>query len=1270
MLVIPDYRITEKIYESDNTLVYRAYRDEDDFPVILKILKEDYPTPEELTRYKREYEATCSLRLKGVVKALGFERYGNTVFIVFEDIGSTSFDRLLYENRFGLREFLLIAIKIVESLEEIHAHGIIHKDINPSNIIYNLDTGQLQIIDFGISTALSDVDEEIESPKGIVGTLAYISPEQTGRMSRPVDHRTDFYALGATFYELLLRKPLFSSKDPMELIHCHMAKNPEPPHEVNGEVPKVISDIVMRLLEKNVEDRYRSASGIRADLQECLKRLDAHGSIQSFPIGINDATGRFRIPQKLYGREQELDVIEKAFERVNRGRSEMLLISGRAGVGKTTLVEEMYKSSSQFHSHFISGKFDQFKQNIPYSAVISAFHELIQQLLTENVQELEHWRKELQKTLGPNGQIIIDVIPEVKLIIGPQPRVPGLPPREAKNRFDLVFQSFITVLARQERPLVIFLDDLQWVDPASLKLIRLFMTTSKSRYMLLIGAYRDDEVSETHPLLSTIDEIRGAGTSVNHIFLTPLKLENVNKLISETLMSDQEVSLPLSELVVKKTNGNPFFIREFLESLYLKDLVSYDHERNIWEWSMNRIQAQDITDNVVKMVAGRIQGLGKKTQDVLKLASCLGSSFEIEILAIVTEKSQKETVTLLREAVTAGLVFPSGVEHKSVEFDVTRFTERQNIEYKFSHDQVQQAANFLIPEEERENVHFEIGRRLLENSSVGLKRREIFRIVDHFNLSVKKFIHDQSKRDSLARLNLIAGRKAKSTAAYEAALEYFTQGVNLVSYQSNDETQKSSCWERKYKLALALYVEAAEAAYLCTEFDTTDEYAQVILEQAKEVLDKVTAYEVKIQASIARNRSQEGLKIGLAALRLLGVKFPVNPNRLDIMLALLRVKYVLLGKKIESLVDLPEMTDPVKLAAIRILMNLGTAAYNSAPNLFPLIVLKGIEFSVRYGNCLESTVAYASYGIILCAVLGDIEKGYRFGRQALKLLDRFNSKGLRARTLLMVDNFVMPWKESLRKVLPDYLVALESGLETGDFEWASYAAENYCSNALIIGEELGRLEKDFEKYSEIIRHFKQEVPLNCTKTNHQMILNLMGKSENPCLLVGDAYNERKMLPCHLKANDGGNLFALFFSKMMLCYIFQYFRQAAINAAETEKYLESATGDIFYLFFHFYDSLSQLAIFPETQRADRKGILKKVATNQKKMKKWAYHAPANYLNKFCLVEAVKTFVDFYGSQQVLPGFPYRLFVVPELPGFFARLRDLFCCQPCRLPRDSV
>lgn len=664
MNAITGYQIINKIYESANSLVYRAILNQDNQPIILKILKEDYPSPSELIRYKQEYEISRSLTLDGVVRAYDLQRYQNTLVMLLEDFGGESLKILMVERRFNLKEFLTIAIKITESLAAIHTASVIHKDINPSNIVFNLETGQLKIIDFGISTVLSQEKPMLRNPNHLEGTLAYISPEQTGRMNRAIDYRTDFYSLGATFYELLTHQLPFETTDAMELVHCHIAKQPVPPHEKINEIPTAVSNIVMKLLAKTAEERYQSARGLRADLEACLNQLQAVGQISDLSLIQQNISDKFQIPQKLYGREDQLNQLSATFERVSLGTTEMMLVAGYSGVGKSALVNEVHKPIVRQRGFFISGKFDQFKRDIPYASLIQSFQDLIRQLLTETEAQLQTWKQKLLNVLSNNGQVIIDVIPEVEMIIGKQPLLTHLGQTESQNRFNLVFQNFISVFTKKEHPLVIFLDDLQWADSPSLKLIELLITDSNSQYLLMIGAYRDNEVSATHPLMLTLEQIQKVSTRVNHITLQPLSIDHINQLITDTLNCSTEASKPLAELVFNKTNVNPFFLTQLLQSLYEQKLLLFDLDTGCWQWEIEEIQAVGITDNVVELMIGKIVKLDESTQTVLKLAACIGNRFDLGVLSFVNEKSLSTTANELWSALQEGLILPLSDDYK------------------------------------------------------------------------------------------------------------------------------------------------------------------------------------------------------------------------------------------------------------------------------------------------------------------------------------------------------------------------------------------------------------------------------------------------------------------------------------------------------------------------------------------------------------------------------------------------------------------------------
>ncbi|HEY9299447.1 MAG TPA: AAA family ATPase, partial [Phormidium sp.] len=567
MLTIPGISVKAQIYESANSIVYRGIRQSDAQPLILKVLKQDYPTPAQLSRYRTEYHITQSLDLAGVVKVYDLRKYQNTLVMFLEDFGGISLKHWLQQCQFPLEEFLQIAIATVDALGHIHAANIIHKDINPSNVVFNKETNQLKIIDFGISTKLTRETPALKNPNVLEGTLAYMSPEQTGRMNRTLDYRTDFYSLGVTFYELLTNQLPFETDDALELVHYHIAKVPVSPSELNPEIFPILSDIVMKLLAKTAEERYQSAWGLKADLEECLNQLNLTGKIASFELAGEDILERFQTSQKLYGREQEIATLLTAFERVTHAQSELMLIAGYSGIGKSVLVQELYKPITQKRGYFISGKFDQYQRNIPYSALVIAFQELIKNLLTESEAQLNLWREKLLTALGINGQVIADVIPEIELIIGKQPPVPEVGPNESQNRFNLVFQNFIKVFTKPEHPLALFIDDLQWADGASLKLMQLLMSAA-SPGLFLIGAYRDNEVSAAHPFMLTLDEITKAGAIIERIFLSPLDLPTITHLIGDTLKCETERVQHLAELVKFKTGGNPFFMNEFLKSLY------------------------------------------------------------------------------------------------------------------------------------------------------------------------------------------------------------------------------------------------------------------------------------------------------------------------------------------------------------------------------------------------------------------------------------------------------------------------------------------------------------------------------------------------------------------------------------------------------------------------------------------------------------------------------------------------------------------------------
>ncbi|MEH1933255.1 MAG: AAA family ATPase [Nostoc sp.] len=1244
LYAFPGYRITEQIYLGSKTLVYRGIREQDQKSVVLKLMRNEYPTFAEIAQFRNQYIITKNLDLPSIVKTYSLENFRNSYVLVMEDFGGISLqdwrleDRGKEENWFSLNEFFHIAIKIASTLEGLHRDRIIHKDIKPANILINPTTDEIKLIDFSIATLLPREIQFLTNPNILEGTLAYISPEQTGRMNRGIDYRTDFYSLGVTFFQLLTGKLPFTSKDPMELVYSHIAKQPLKASRINSNIPPILSDIISKLMAKNAEDRYQSALGLKHDLEACQSQWQETGNIAPFELGVRDISDRFVIPEKLYGRQGEIETLLAAFGRVAEGATEMILVAGFSGIGKTAVVNEVHKPIVRQRSYFIKGKFDQFQRDIPLSGLVQAFRDLIGQLLSETDTQIQQWKAKILRELGTQTQVIIDVIPELEQIIGKQPPVTELSGGAAQNRFNLLFQKFIQIFTTKEHPLVIFLDDLQWADTASLKLIQLLMCESTLSSLsedteqmretkgglLLVGSYRDNEVSKAHPLYLTLQEIEKAKAIINTITLTPLNQGDLNHLIADTLHCPELVAVPLTQMVFAKTKGNPFFSVQFLKSLHDDGLIVLNFDVGHWQYDISKVKELALTDDVVEFIGLQIEKLPISTQKVLKLAACIGNQFDLKTLAIVNEKSVVDTASDLWQALLDGLVLPQ-TENYNISFkdntnqelivhriESTQFpiSNLQLPKYKFVHDRVQQAAYSLIPEEQKKPIHLKIGLLLLNNIPVAEQEEKIFELVNQFNIAVE-FISPQAKRDELAQMNLIAGRKALASTAYPSAVKYLTTGIQLLADDS---------WETKYKLILALYETAAEAAYLAGDFRQMQKLVEVVLARAKTLLEKVKVYEVKIQAYGAQNQALKAVNTALTFLKLFGVEFPEHPSQSDIQLAMAELALNLNGRRIDDLMNLPQMTEAQQIAAMRILSAVTAVTYSVTPELFPLIVIKQINLSLKYGNASSSAYAYVAYGVILCGVVGDIESGYQFGKLALSLLVKSNVKEVKTKIMMVFYTAIWHWKEHTREILKPLLEAYSAGLETGDLEHAAYCLNNYCYSTYFIGKELTELEREMATYSNAIRQIKQETVFIWNSIYQQSTLNWLGNVVNPCYLIGKAYNEEIIQPLHLQTNDAIGLLYLYYNKLQLCYSFHEFPKAVENANLAEKYLDGGIGQLVFPLFHFYDSLARLAVYCNASASEQKLILDKVQANQDKMQKWAHHAPMNYLHKYYLVEA--------------------------------------------------
>ena len=1253
MILLTGYQITEKIYSGVNTVIYRGIWEKHNLPVIVKTLRSEYPTLEEITRLRHEYKIRKSLKnLEDIVNCYRIETHQNGVALTLEDFGGLALSKFLDATKINLIQFLEIAVQLVQSLGKIHQNQIIHKDIKPDNIIINPETYRVKITDFSISSRLVRENATPSYPSLLEGTLAYISPEQTGRMNRAIDYRSDFYSLGVTFYEMLTGELPFSAIDPLELVHCHIARIAPSPRSLKPEIPEAISEIVMKLLAKTAEDRYQSADGLRFDLETCLAMLQASGNISDFTVGNADRAGQLLIPQKLYGRETEVAALLSAFERVSGVEKntdslsgvELILVSGYSGIGKSCLVNEVQKPIVRQRGYFISGKFDQFKRNIPYASLIQAFQSLIRQLLTESAASIQTWQQKILTALGSNGQVVADVIPEIELIIGKQPEVPQLGPTESQNRFNRVFKQFIGVFTAKSHPLVVFLDDLQWADSASLKLIELLVTDCDSKYLLIIGAYRDNEVSATHPLIQTIENIAKTQVAtqqiVSNIILAPLHLSHVKELIADTLGAQisEKIEL-LAELLFNKTQGNPFFLTQLLRALYQENLLVYNFQSGAWQWDIEHIQAIGITDcNVVDLIARNIRKLPAAAQSALKLAACIGNQFNLEVLAIVSEKSQKETALNLWDALQAGLVLPLSNDYKiPLVFEGAETgpagLQDVKVDYKFLHDRVQQAAYSLIPQEQKQETHFKIGQLLLQNTAQEARKNNIFALVNQLNFGIGAttgglpLLTSEREKCELAELNLIAGQKAKAAAAFEAALRYFNLGiklVNSVSHLAEDSSEVNSSWQSHYDLTLALHTEAMEAEYLNTNLQQAETLGELILQQATTQLDAVKVYEIKIQMYINTVQMPRALDTGLQALEMMGFSLAKIQD--------LAGNEVILPQ-LEDLENVPKMTDPELIAVIKLLQSIAVPALGVKPEIGISIVFSQVNLCIQRGYSDIAALSYVWYGTLLCA-FGDIEKGYHAGQLALKLLEQFDAKPLICPVYNMFNSFIRPWKEHAKESLAPLQDALQNGLEFGSLDYVGYCVSNYCIYLFVTGGQLESLLNKQLLYVNLSEEIGNPYIALEINVERQLNLNLQGLATDKYRLIGEAIDEVTLLPQLQAANNGWTFFHLYLSKGILLYLLKDGAGAVANISQALEYIKSILGLMYVAVHNFYYSLALLAVYPTTGTQEE--YLRQVEANQKQMQDWAFHAPMNFLHKYELVEAEKARVlgekeramDFY------------------------------------------
>jgi PAS domain S-box-containing protein len=1183
------------LWEDPERVVCRASRLHEDghrFAVLAVAPAAEHPPPATLDRLAHEYGLKDELDAAWAVRPLELVRERGRTILVLEDPGGEPLARLLGAPM-EVGSCLRVAIGIVAALGKVHQRGLVHKDIKPAHIFVNCADGQVRLTGFAIASRQPRERQAPEPPETIAGTLAFMAPEQTGRMNRSIDARSDLYAFGVTLYQMLTGTLPFTATDPMGWVHCHIARQPVPPAVRLPTVPEPLSALILKLLAKTAEERYQTAAGVEQDLQRCLADWDAQGSIDDFPLGQQDTPDRLLIPEKLYGREREVESLHAAFDRVvSSGAAELVLVSGYSGVGKSSVVNELHKALVPPRGLFAAGKFDQYKRDIPYSTLVQAFQSLVRHILGKSEAEMSQWRTALQEALGPNGQLMVNLVPELALIIGEQPPALDLPPQDQQARFQFAFRRFLGVFAGPEHPLTLFLDDLQWLDSATLDLIEHLVTHPDVRHLLLVGAYRDNEVGPAHPLARTLARIRGAGGRVLETVLTPLQPEDVARLLADALHIEPKRVRLLAELVFEKTAGNPFFTIQFLLALAEQELLAFDPRMAAWTWDLPHIRAKSFTDNVAELMAAKLSSLPPATQSALGLLACLGNVAEAATFAVVHGGREEATHAALWDAVQSGLVL------------------RSDSSYTFLHDRIQEAAYALVPESERAMAHLRIGRVLAAVTPAEAIEENIFDIVNQFDRGAA-VIMAQEERERVAELNLMAGQRAKAATAYDAALRYFTAGRALLG---------ETGWERCYRLTFDLELHWAECEYLIGELASAEERLARLSIRAETAVDAAAVACVRINLYTTLDQSDSAVRVGLEYLRRVDGPWSQHATAEDARRAYDQLLQQLGSSSIEALLDLPPMRDPDRCATMDVLTVLTSPAFFTDLNLFRLVVSRMATLSLEFGNSDGSCLGYEWLGGVLGTYFGEYEAGLRFARLGLELVEKRGLVRFRARVYLVFAVHVAHWTQPLQTGRAYLRRAFQAALDAGDLSYAAYSCIDVITNRIANGDALSDIEQEAERGLDFARKVKFGLASDCITGQFRLVRMLRGMTpdfnsfndaefdatrfeqrlENPQLATSASYYWIRRLQASVYAGDD--------------------RSAMAAVAKAAPLLWAIPTQFELAEYHFYAALAWATHCDATSGDERLHHLSALAAHHKELTVWAKNCPATFANRAALVGA--------------------------------------------------
>ncbi|HUB47730.1 MAG TPA: AAA family ATPase [Acetobacteraceae bacterium] len=1161
--------------------------------VLIMLAAADHPAPASLDRLTHGYALRDELEAAWAVRPLALVRENGRTVLELEDPGGEPLARQLGAPM-EIGRFLRLAIDIAAAVGRLHQHGLIHKDLKPANILVDCADGRVRLTGFGIASRLPRERQPPEPPEFIAGTLAYMAPEQTGRMNRSIDARSDLYALGVTLYQMLTGYLPFTASDPMEWVHCHIARRPVPPAGRLENVPPAVSAIILKLLSKTAEERYQTATGVERDLRRCLADWDAGVRMTDFPLGEHDTPDRLMIPEKLYGRQHEIEILLAAFDRVVAGgRPELVLVSGYSGIGKSAVVNEVHKVLVLPRGLFASGKFDQYKRDIPYATLVQAFQSLIRPLLGKSDAELAGWRDALREALDPNGRLMIEFVPELKLLIGEQSPVPELPPQQAQSRLQLMFRRFLGVFARPEHPLTLFLDDLQWLDAATPDVLFDLLTQADVQHVLVIGAYRDNEVDSAHPLVRKLDAMRKAGALVQEISLAPLAEADLGRFIADTLSCTPGHAAPLAHLAQEKTGGNPFFAIQFISELAEEGLLRFDHGAARWCWDLDRIHAKGYTDNVVDLMVGKLSRLPTQTQTALQLLACLGNAAEAGTLCRIRGTSEQAVHADLWEAVRQELIL------------------RLEGAYKFVHDRVQEAAYALIPAESRAAAHLRIGRLLSAQTPPEKREEAIFEIVNQLNRGTA-LITAPDEREQLAELNLIAGKRATLSTAYASALTYFITGAALSA---------EDAWDRRHELAFALELHRGECEFLTGALAEAEQRLAALSDRAADTVERATVTCLRVDLYTTLGQAGRAIAVSLDYLLRLGTNWPPHPTEEDVRHEYKQIWLQLGGREIEELIELPLMNDAASLATLDVLTKVMAPAMFTDANLASLVICRAVSLSLERGNCDGSCFAYVMLGLVAGAQFGDYQAAFRFGQLGYDLVEKRGLKRFQARIYTNIIAVVLLWTRHVRAGGDMARRAFDTAMKMGDLTYAAYATYVLISNLLAAGDPLVEVQREAEAGLAFAQKMQFGFAIDIIATQLALVRMLRGLTPAFGSLDDEQFNELAMERRLSRSPDLARVECWFWIRKLQARFLAGDYGAAVDAkSKAQRLIWTSPTQYETVDYHFYGALSLAASCHLVAADESAPHAEALASHHRQLEIWAANCPENFENRAALVGA--------------------------------------------------